>query len=146
MSHGCRNTLPLTVTAFSLCVKVRGVLACSALKREYRNLLVSSSPPPGQGSKVECVFVVLNGKEEVVRERMRGRSQHFMPPGLLRSQYEALELPTPEEGHQVIVVENISLPVQDIVEEVLPQLSDTHFSCLTDSSCADLCNNGVHNS
>jgi gluconokinase len=64
------------------------VLACSALKRSYRDAIAASIEP------VEWVF--LNGAFEVIAERIRARSTmsgHYMPADLLRSQFEALELP-----------------------------------------------------
>ena len=101
--------------------KVRGVLACSALKRNYRELL--SLGGKDRGAKVKCTFVVLNGSEEVIRERMSGR-EHFMPPGLLRSQFEALELPSGEDegGNPVIMVSDITQPVQVVVNCITKQL------------------------
>lgn len=96
---------------------VRGVLACSALKRSYREIL---------SDRVKCVFVVLNGEEEVIRKRMESRyEEHFMPPGLLQSQFEALELPTGSEGIGVIYITDISSPVREIVTDVLHNLNDT---------------------
>lgn len=62
------------------------VLACSALKRDYRARLLGRSP----GS----VLVWLDGEEAVIAERLRGRSGHFMPPALLQSQLETLEPPS----------------------------------------------------
>ncbi|NDJ36927.1 MAG: gluconokinase [Chloroflexi bacterium] len=61
------------------------VLACSALKASYRDRL---TPP---GARVE--FVYLRGSFSAIAARMRQR-EHFMPPGLLRSQFDALEEPT----------------------------------------------------
>lgn len=102
----------------------KGVMACSALKREYRKILRSGVV--GQSSEVNCMFVVLNGSLEVIGERMRGRGQHFMPPGLLRSQLDTLELPTAAEGSRIVTISDITLPVEGIVEEILTQLSCGH--------------------
>ena len=63
------------------------VLACSALKHAYRDYLEKHEP--------ECVhYVYLHGSEELIRQRLAARKGHFMPPGLLHSQFEALEPPT----------------------------------------------------
>ena len=104
---------------------MKGTLACSALKRNYRTILSSGA---GQSSKVDCVFVVLNGSEALIRERMSGR-EHFMPPGLLQSQFQALELPSGEEegGNPVIIVNDISLPVPRIVEYVFLKLKQVNL-------------------
>lgn len=62
------------------------VLACSALKHRYRDYLREDRP--------ECFqFVYLEGSEELIRERQAKRKGHFMPPGLLDSQFEEMEPP-----------------------------------------------------
>lgn len=68
------------------------VLACSALKKAYRNRLRRHAP---------LVFVHLQGDVEVLRERLARRARegrHFMPPELLGSQLAGLESPVGEEG------------------------------------------------
>jgi gluconokinase len=68
------------------------VLACSALKHEYREYLERNHPG--------CVrYVYLRGSEELIRRRLEAREGHFMDPNLLRSQFEALE--APEDALQV---------------------------------------------
>ncbi|XRQ14701.1 gluconokinase, partial [Actinomadura welshii] len=64
------------------------VLACSALKRSYRDVLRAPVP--------DTYFLHLHGTEELLLERMRSRD-HFMPPTLLRSQFETLEPLEPDE-------------------------------------------------
>jgi gluconokinase len=60
------------------------VLACSALKQSYRDRLNAS----------EAVrFVHLRGDANLIRERLLARSGHYMDPGLLASQFAALEEP-----------------------------------------------------
>jgi len=62
------------------------VLACSALKREYRQYL--------QRHDLACVYYVfLHGSEELISRRLAKRKGHFMDPNLLQSQFEALEVP-----------------------------------------------------
>ncbi len=65
------------------------VLACSALKRAYRRILVGSC----QTSRL----VYLRGSEADIRARLEARRGHYMPPSLLPSQFAALEEPGPEE-------------------------------------------------
>lgn len=60
------------------------VLACSALKEEYRKILSSHT-------KVD--WVCLTGSFETIYERMKNRD-HFMKADLLQSQFDALELPS----------------------------------------------------
>jgi len=62
------------------------VLACSALKHNYRDYLRADRP--------EVVrFVYLHGSQELIANRQAERRGHFMPPGLLQSQFETLEPP-----------------------------------------------------
>jgi len=63
------------------------VLACSALKDTYREMLVADS------NRNEVQFVYLKGSKKLIAERLKQRSGHYMPPKLLDSQFEALEEP-----------------------------------------------------
>jgi len=74
-----------------------GVLACSALKRRYRDVLI------GDGAAVRLVY--LKGSEGLIARRMATRHEHFMPPSLLHSQFAALEEPGPDENPIIISVE-----------------------------------------
>lgn len=70
------------------------VASCSALKRAYRDQLRSHCP--------EVEFLHLAGSPELIGGRLAARSGHFMPAGLLRSQFDALEpLGTDEAGATV---------------------------------------------
>jgi carbohydrate kinase (thermoresistant glucokinase family) len=62
------------------------VFACSALKQQYRDVLSESI-------KEQCRWVYLKGKPETLAGRMEQRAGHYMPPALLQSQLEALEVP-----------------------------------------------------
>ena len=73
------------------------VLACSALKRRYRDVLIGNRPD------VRLVF--LKGEETLIARRLATRHGHFMPQGLLRSQFEALEEPTPDENPVIVSIE-----------------------------------------
>ena len=48
-----------------------------------------------------------------------------MPPDLLHSQFEALELPTEEEGNRLVVLDDLSLSIECLVDTVLSELSQT---------------------
>ncbi|KAB8166507.1 AAA family ATPase [Streptomyces sp. 3MP-14] len=61
-----------------------GVVTCSALKRSYRDLLRAEADG-------EVFFLHLTGSSELVGERIERRTDHFMPPSLLRSQLATLE-------------------------------------------------------
>ena len=81
-----------------------GVVACSALRRPYRDLLREHAP--------SAVFVHLHGDRELIARRQAARGQHFMPPGLLDSQFATLEpLADDEPG----VVLDVALGVDELV-------------------------------
>ena len=80
------------------------VIACSALKRSYRDLIRSEAP--------ETIFLYLAGGRSLVHERVTARSTHFMPPALLASQFETLEVPDPDETHVTV---DISLSIEEVV-------------------------------
>lgn len=88
-----------------------GVITCSALKRRYRDVLREGAP--------DAFFAHLSGASAVVGERLEQRAGHFMPPGLLGSQYAALEPLAPDE--QGAVYDVGPLPEQ-LVESVLADL------------------------
>ncbi len=72
-----------------------GVLTCSALKRAYRDRIRSARP--------DVRFVYVKGSEELITGRVAVRRHEYMPASLLRSQFEALEEPAPDE--QVVTVD-----------------------------------------
>jgi gluconokinase len=74
-----------------------GVLACSALKRRYRDALI--------GDRAAVRLVYLKGSEALIARRIATRHEHFMPPSLLHSQFAALEEPGADENPIVISVE-----------------------------------------
>lgn len=82
-----------------------GVLACSALKERYRQRLMDDHD--------EVALVYLKGSFELIWSRMEKRTDHYMKPHMLKSQFEALEEPT--NAFAVDIIE----PVDDIVQEIL---------------------------
>lgn len=65
-------------------------------------------------------FVFLKGTSELIAERLAQRKGHFMPPGLLASQFDTLE--PPEAGEHVVTV-SIDETVEAIVDGIVRQLS-----------------------
>ncbi|MDC6388326.1 gluconokinase [Maribacter sp. PR1] len=63
------------------------VIVCSALKSKYRQQLKD-------GIENECRFLYLKGTLQQISKRLQARQNHFMPPGLLQSQFETLEEPS----------------------------------------------------
>ena len=89
----------------------RAVIACSALKRAYREVLVHGR------DDVRIVF--LDGTQDLIAARLAARKGHFMPPGLLASQFKTLE--RPEADERPITV-SIDAPVERIVDDIVTQL------------------------
>ncbi len=89
----------------------RVVVACSALKRAYRDILVHD--------RNDVRFVFLDGTEALIAARLAARKGHFMPPGLLASQFKTLEPPTSSER---AVTVSIDATIGAIVDEIIRQL------------------------
>lgn len=88
------------------------VIACSALKRSYRDIIRSADP--------SVIFVHLHGTRDLLHERMNARPGHFMPASLLDSQLATLEPLQDDEGGVVV---DIAQSVDEIVSEVGSALS-----------------------
>lgn len=95
------------------------VLACSALKEEYRELLRSQSD--------EVVFVYLKADPDLVQDRVARRIGHYMPAELVESQFECLE-----EPRDAITVD-AEETVEAIVAEVGRRLDDSRSRRTSDS-------------
>ncbi len=78
--------------------KRHGIVACSALKRGYRDILI--------GPRADVRLVYLKGDMELIALRMAAREGHFMPVGLLQSQFDALEEPAPDERPLVVSIDS----------------------------------------
>jgi gluconokinase len=87
------------------------VVACSALKRAYRDILIGDRP--------DTVLVYLRGSQQLIADRLRARKGHFMPPALLDSQFATLEEPGPDE-HPIVV--DIGGPADTVIQEAVRQL------------------------
>lgn len=83
-----------------------GVIACSALKRSYRDALRQGAPG--------TFFVHLHGPKQEALRRVQSRPDHFMPASLVDSQYETLELLGEDE-------EGVQLDFRDSVDDLVEQ-------------------------
>jgi gluconokinase len=86
-------------------------VACSALKRAYRDILVHGR------DDVRIVF--LDGTQALIANRLAARKGHFMPPGLLDSQFRTLEPPLPSERPITVSIEP---PVEAVIDDIIRQL------------------------
>jgi gluconokinase len=88
-----------------------GIVACSALKRAYRDILV--------GDRRDVRLIFLKGDRDLIARRIAARADHFMPEALLDSQFKSLEEPQPDE--RPIVISIVPHP-RDIVEAIVEKL------------------------
>jgi gluconokinase len=89
-----------------------GVIACSALKRSYRDVLVDGEP--------DVRIVYLKGDRDLIARRSSLRHGHFMPTSLLDSQLAVLEEPGADE-HAIVVP--IDARPREIVDTIVAMLA-----------------------
>jgi gluconokinase len=85
------------------------VLACSALRKRHRDAMRADV------AARDLRFVFLAGSYALIDARMHERTGHFMPEALLRSQFDALEVP---DSSEALVVE-VTPPVPAIVDAIV---------------------------
>jgi gluconokinase len=88
-----------------------GVIVCSALKRSYRALII--------GEREDVRLVYLKGEPGLITSRLAARHGHFMPTGLLESQFDTLEEPGPEERPVIV---SIDARPREIVDAIVTAL------------------------
>lgn len=87
------------------------IVTCSALKKSYREILI--------GPRKDVGLIYLKGDEHLIAERLAKRKDHFMPKGLLRSQFQTLQEPGPDE-HPIKV--SIAPAPREIAADILREL------------------------
>ena len=88
-----------------------GVLACSALRERYRRQLLEGNE--------DVQLVYLKGSYDLIWSRMEKRTDHYMKPQMLQSQFDALEEPT-----NALIVD-ISMSIDDLVQATLNQVEQS---------------------
>jgi len=96
------------------------IIACSALKRRYRDLLREHAP--------EVLFLHLEGSMETLTARMAARNHEFMPVTLLASQLEALESLQPDEAHVVL---DVRQPAAELAKQAVAALNARTAKAIT---------------
>lgn len=102
------------------------VVACSALRRVYRDRLRAQVPG--------LQFIFLNGSADLLHQRMTRREGHFMLLQLLSSQLATLEIPAPDE------VDVLTLPAERSLKQLVLDVSDALDNALTNPFQPDLKN------
>jgi gluconokinase len=94
------------------------VIACSALRRAYRDVLVHG--------RRDVRIIFLDGTQELIANRLAQRKGHFMPPGLLESQFETLEPPDASENPVTVSIDaSVDAVVDDIIRQLKPSSLDS---------------------
>ena len=88
------------------------VIACSALKERYRQIL-------SENLEDNCQWVILKGTFELIQQRMKNRAEHFMPSALLQSQFNTLEMP--EYGIHLDISEDPAILVTTLLDRIKSQ-------------------------
>lgn len=102
----------LDLCGLTLQIQPGAVLACSALKRVYRDRIRAIAP--------DTIFIHLDGSHELLLERLNNRKDHFMKPKMLESQLATLEnLEADERGFAL----EIDRCEADIVDDAVDQLA-----------------------
>ncbi len=83
------------------------VLTCSALKKSYREILKVND---------DVKFVYLKGSYDLIELRMLQRKNHFMKPGMLKSQFETLE--EPEDAITISIDSELNVIIESIVKMI----------------------------
>jgi len=96
------------IAAFLNADESSAVVACSALKKAYRDFLRREVP--------DVRFVFLDASCKTVAARVSQRQGHYMPASLVESQFAALEPPLNEPG---VIIVSADAPVAEIVSSVL---------------------------
>ncbi|MBC7886269.1 MAG: gluconokinase [Ferruginibacter sp.] len=86
------------------------ILVCSALKQMYRDRLSKSF-------EQNCRWVYLQGDYDTIMNRLKNRTGHYMPAELLRSQFDALEVPTGA------ICVNIRLTPKTIIDNIISAMN-----------------------
>lgn len=119
----------LSVVAARLASDPAPLIACSALKRSYRDLLRATAP--------RTVFVHLSGDRDVIAGHLNRRSHEFMSPELLDSQLATLEPLAADEAHLTIAID---APIQAVCQTILEQLPAVFedFENMTNAALPDI--------
>ncbi|KAJ8285423.1 hypothetical protein GJAV_G00026640 [Gymnothorax javanicus] len=122
------------------------ILICSALKKQYRQLLLFGCEVPGRGQGVAAgmfgggagvkdqqdsmsgtqdrlqgvLFAFLQGSFHLIQERVQARRGHFMPHSLLQSQFDALEPPSPAEDALILDIQKGAQEIAAEIQRALP--------------------------
>ncbi len=105
------DRMPWLIAIGDWLARYDGVVACSALRRTHRDLIRS------QAGDVQ--MLLLHGDPDLIRRRQAARGQHFMPPGLMSSQFATFEPLEPDEPGTTL---DVVADVESLVAEGIAAL------------------------
>ncbi|KAL0088915.1 shikimate kinase [Phycomyces blakesleeanus] len=100
--------------------RIGAIVTCSSLRKIYRDIL---SDIPSHLATV--TFCYLKGSPELLATRIAARQNHFMKPGMLQSQLQALE--EPDSTKERVIVADIGFPIKEIVDSIMSQAKERHL-------------------
>jgi gluconokinase len=100
------------------------ILSCSALKKKYRDVIRTAAY---YWPNVRVHFVYLHVDTDIMRRRLMARHDHFMGPGMIESQFEALEVPRVDERDVCSI--DASTSIEDVVAVVRRAVKDASVGC-----------------
>ncbi|MEO6723289.1 MAG: gluconokinase [Ferruginibacter sp.] len=93
-------------------IKTRSIITvCSALKQVYRDIL-------SKGIEDNCKWIFLSGDYDTILSRLQKRTGHYMPPTLLQSQFDTLEIPSNAIGI------DIHQTPEEIIDDIISRIGD----------------------
>ena len=92
------------------------LVACSALKKDYRDQLRQGNP--------NLSFIYMKGEREVIENRLKARKGHFFKTGMLVTQFAALEEPQADEPDVQIV--DINQPLEGVIDSTIALIEGNH--------------------
>ena len=93
------------------------IVSCSALKRAYRDVLI--------GARQDVRLVLLDGTKDEIFARMSARKNHFMPLGLLDSQFATLERPGDDERPVVVSIAGTPAEIANAIARAIGAPADS---------------------
>ncbi|CAG8584394.1 3053_t:CDS:2 [Ambispora gerdemannii] len=124
------TTMKINTDSSSLASPKGIIVACSALKRSYRDFLRNNVPP---NSRAQVWFVYLKTSRQELEKRVRERKGHFMKAGMLQSQLAILEPPiinssspndSKEELEERVLVVEANKSQEEVVQEILRNIEN----------------------
>eukprot|EP01084_Bolivina_argentea_P275541 469944_1 len=98
------------------------LIACSALKYSYREILRGNYKHNKQLLSNNVSFIMLDGSKQTLQNRLKNRNHAYMPSNLLQSQLDTLEYPNTKYVEKDIIVQSIEPSISEIVSNLIDKI------------------------